>query len=255
MHSELIKILKELSFWKNHKLLWLSYTSSTNDDLKALWHDKDFCHCIEVADIQTNGKGQYERKWSSDNEGQNLMFSFSVDVKEYAFPVSMIAGVALASALEKMELSTKDFWLKWPNDIWVNDKKLAGILTESTTFAGGFRSVVGIGINILPLADKTVNAVSLSEYGLDYSREEVLINFCKSWNNIFSLPPEEQCLLWNNFAGQFWKREFSIIIPNEEKFIARPIKVEDDGTLIVKKNNNQSEKRIISASLLPILDK
>ncbi len=254
MHTKLINTLKELKFWKNHKLAWLSFTSSTNDDIKALWRDKDFCHRIEVADIQTNGKGQYNRKWSSDTDGQNLMFSFSVDVKEYHFPISMIAGIALASALDKMELSTKDFWLKWPNDIWINDKKLAGILTESTTFVGGFRSVVGIGINILPLTDKSINAISLSEYGLDYSREEVLINFCKSWNNIFELTTEEQTNLWNNYAGQFWNREFSVAIPNENTFIAKPERVEEDGALIIK-DTNQREKRIISASLLPILNK
>ena len=183
--------LKDYPFWKKYNLCWIPSTASTNDDLKAIWRSEGFEHTIEIADIQTKGKGQYDRKWSSDSVGQCLMFSFTVDVKEFEFPVSMIAGVTLAAALVDMGVKTEDLWLKWPNDIWINDKKLAGILTESTTFNGGFRTVVGIGINILPLQDKSVKAISLSEAGLSTTREEVLQKFCQAWDKIFTLSDYE----------------------------------------------------------------
>ena len=252
MHNEFIKALKELNFWKEHKLNWVSSTSSTNDDLKAIWRSDTFVHIIEIADIQTNGKGQYDRKWASDSVGQCLMFSFTVDVKEYDFPISMIAGAALAKTLDNMGVNLADLWLKWPNDIWINDKKLAGILTESTTFSGGFRSVVGIGINISPLKDKSVKATSLFEAGLSTTREDVLLEFCKSWDKTFSLSADEQTKLWNKFGGQFWKRKMKVILPKEESFYAVPESVEKDGTLIVR-NEEGKLLKIISATLQPLV--
>lgn len=251
MPIELIKTLKELDFWKEHKLKWVSSTSSTNDDLKTIWRDKDFCHIIEVADIQTKGKGQYGRCWTSKEVGQNLMFSFTVDVKEYKFPISMIAGISLALALTELGVKKEDLWLKWPNDIWINDKKLSGILTESTTMLVGFRSVIGIGINILPLADKSVNSISLKEYGLSVTREKVLQKFCEAWNQIFNMSETEQTKLWNEFGGQFWNRKMKIQIPNENAFIATPLYVTSDGSLFVKTMEGV-ERIIISASLLPL---
>ena len=252
MHNELINALKELNFWKEHKLNWISSTSSTNDDLKGIWRSDGFEHVIEVADIQTGGKGQYDRKWASDAVGQCLMFSFTVDIKEYQFPISLIAGVALASALDKMGVNPKDFWLKWPNDIWINDRKLAGILTESTSFSGGLRSVVGIGINISPLKDKSINSVSLSETGLSTNREEVLLEFCKAWDKTFSLSDSEQAALWNKYGGQFWNRKIKVVFPKGAALIAVPESIEKDGTLIVRKNDGEL-KKVISATLIPVV--
>ena len=98
MHNKLKETIKSLDFWQSHELLWLPQTTSTNDDIKTIWHNDNFCPILEVADIQTKGKGQYERKWSSSSVGQCLMFSFSIDIKDIEFPVSMTAGVALAIA-------------------------------------------------------------------------------------------------------------------------------------------------------------
>lgn len=250
MKNDLIVLLKKLNFWKNYNLCWIPTTVSTNDDLKAIWRSEGFEQTIEIADVQTGGKGQYDRKWSSDDVGQCLMFSFTVDLKEYQFPVSMVAGVALAVALENLGVNVKDFWLKWPNDIWLNDKKLAGILTESTTLNGGFRTVVGIGINILPLRDKSINAASLNESGLSTNREEVLLAFCEAWDKIFVLSDLEQTELWKKYGGQFWKREMTIVLPKGETIVAVPESLEKDGALIVRKNDGMCEK-IISATLLP----
>ena len=250
MNNDFLVLLKKLNFWKNYNLCWIPSTASTNDDLKDIWRSEGFEHTIEVADVQTRGKGQYDRKWASDEVGQCLMFSFTVDVKEYLFPISMIAGISLAAALENMGVNTKDFWLKWPNDIWLNNRKLAGILTESTTFYGGFRTVVGIGINILPLQDKSINAASLSEAGLSTNREEALFEFCKAWDKIFILSASEQTELWKKYGGQFWKREMTIALPKGETLVAVPESVEKDGALIVRKKDGSLQK-IISATLLP----
>lgn len=252
MHNKLKEIIQSLKIWENHDLLWLPTTTSTNDDIKAIWHNDNFCPIIEVADTQTKGKGQYERKWASSSIGQCLMFSFSIDIKEFEFPVSMIAGIALAIALEELGVSKSDFWLKWPNDIWLNNKKLSGILTESTTINHGLRSVVGIGINILPLPDKSINAISLSEYNIHVTREEVLIAFLKAFDKIFHLSASKLSELWNNYASNFKKIKCKIQILNEPAFIATALGVSNDGSLMVEKTNGEKRK-IISATLTPII--
>ncbi len=252
MQKALKEKINTLKFWENHEIVWLPSTTSTNDDLKAIWREANFTHKIEIADIQTKGKGQYDRKWVSANPGQCLMFSFSLDIDEYKFPISLIAGVSLAMALEKLTVPTKDFWLKWPNDIWINDKKLSGILTESTTLKKGFRCIVGIGINILPLQDKSVNSISLSEAGVSVSRETLLIEFCKTWNKCFYYSDLEQAKLWNKYGNQFWERKVKVQIPNEPAIIAKPLSVNQDGSLMVKTSDGK-ERKIISATLFPII--
>lgn len=243
--------LKELTFWKHHKVVWLTTTGSTNDDLKEIWRKPQFFHCLEVADQQTNGKGQYERKWASKNDKQALMFSFSAEVKEYEFPISMIAGVALAATLQKVGLSPEKYWLKWPNDIWACQKKLAGILTESTCFTNGFRCVIGIGINFKPLGEKGINSISLEELGLKISHEDFLKIFCKSWNDIFSKSAKEQCKYWQSYADGFRQITHLVKTGNEQPFLALPQNITSDGSLIVKTANG-TEKEIISATLIPI---
>ncbi len=250
MHSDLKDIMTNSSFWKNHKLLWVPETGSTNDDLKEIWRQPEYFHCLEVTDCQTKGKGQHERKWESAATGQCLMFSFSAEVREYNFPVSMIAGVAMAVALERLGLKKTDFWLKWPNDIWVKDRKLAGILTESACSMEGFRCVIGIGLNMFPLDVSDCRTASLKEEGVDADRKNVLCEFCKSWEEIFFMTPGMQAAMWNAFGGQFWQRSFVFAIPGREKFIGTPLRLEQDGVLVVK--TSSGEENIIAASLKPL---
>lgn len=233
-----------------HKLLWLSETESTNDDLKAIWRQPEYFHCLEVADCQTKGKGQYERRWESAKAGQCLMFSFSAEVKEYYFPISMIAGVSLAVALERLGLKKKDFWLKWPNDIWVNDSKLAGILTESSCSMEGFRCVIGIGLNMLPVNVQGQKVASLKDEGIETDRETLLSEFCKAWDDVFYMSPQKQAAMWNEFGGQFWNRSFVFDIPGSDTLVGTPVCLEQDGGLIVK--TSSGEKKILAASLKPL---
>lgn len=251
MHSKLLEVMATNEFWKKHKLVWLPETKSTNDDLKSIWKEPAFFHCLEVADCQTNGKGQYERKWVSSQAGQCLMFSFSAEVKQYDFPISMIAGAALAVALDRIGLKKADFWLKWPNDIWIKNKKLVGILTESICELDGFKCVIGIGLNIKPVeVDGKTKAASLQEEGVELDRETVLCEFCKAWNEVFYLDADKQAKLWNEYGGQFWKRQFCFDVPGRNSFVGIPVLLESDGTLLVKTESGQ--EKVIAASLLPV---
>ncbi len=104
---------------------------------------------VWVADYQTSGRGQRGNVWRSDS-GLNLLFSVLirpcfVDVASQ-FSISQITALAIVKYLKDKGLSAK---IKWPNDIYVGDKKICGILIEhSVSGANLSASILGIGVNI-----------------------------------------------------------------------------------------------------------
>ena len=96
-------------------------------------------------DYQSSGKGRNDRVWSS-NPNENLMFSFLIKdsqlVKKYS-ALSIISACLIAELLESYQI--KDVSIKWPNDVFIKDKKICGILLEGQILE---YLVVGIGLNV-----------------------------------------------------------------------------------------------------------
>lgn len=117
---------------------------STNDYLLAQPPSNKTQVC--VASVQTAGKGQHGRTWVS---GENSSILLSI---RRAFPLSralnglsLVAGLSLIRVLE--ELGVQGAQLKWPNDVYVDGKKLAGILIENSVQGEKQYPVIGIGLN------------------------------------------------------------------------------------------------------------
>jgi len=150
-------------------------TTSTNDEAR----DAKYRHGDAVwAERQTAGRGQRGHSWTS-GEGLNLTFSLVweprfLDVREQ-FALLQAVALGLTDAFAELGVPCR---IKWTNDIYVNDRKLAGILIEHS-LAGGClaRSVVGIGINVnqTEFDPALPNPTSLArETGRTFDREEVL---------------------------------------------------------------------------------
>lgn len=121
---------------------------STNQPLltlPALSRDYHVC----VAEQQTQGRGRRGRSWGSPF-ARNIYLSLAYETQgemEAIQGITLVAGVALAQALES--LGVRGVSLKWPNDVWLNGRKLAGILTElQGTVQDRFRLVIGVGVNV-----------------------------------------------------------------------------------------------------------
>ena len=117
---------------------------STNSYLSALPFCKNTQVCITTE--QTQGRGQYSRKWLSKKDSSIL---FSV---RRVFPANTsLNGLSLAIGLALVEVLAKyginHLKLKWPNDVYFEDKKLAGILIENCMQNDNQSVVIGIGIN------------------------------------------------------------------------------------------------------------
>lgn len=104
---------------------------------------------VVVADHQTQGRGRLGRRWSSP-VGLNLYFSVvlrPVMAPHEAAQLTLLAGLALAQTVAHAGAESVE--IKWPNDLLLSGRKLAGILTEMRTDSHGIQYViVGIGINI-----------------------------------------------------------------------------------------------------------
>ncbi len=164
------------------ELLGLEQTASTN----SLIRERAFAGVAEglviVANEQTAGRGRRGRSWSAP-AGSSLLLSLLLRptwlVPSESFLLTMLAAVAISEAIER-ETSCR-VELKWPNDLLINGRKLAGILVELET-AGPERlrwAVIGSGINVnwQPTDDPTINqaATSLaSECGHEIDRASLL---------------------------------------------------------------------------------
>lgn len=108
---------------------------------------------VFIADGQTNGRGRMGRKWDSP-EGKNIYISFLLRPKlppPKAPLLTLVAGEAVFETLSSLlpDPLKSQLRIKWPNDLYLQDKKVAGILTESGSTRGEIDWVVtGIGINV-----------------------------------------------------------------------------------------------------------
>ena len=112
-----------------------------------------------VAESQTAGRGRMGRVWQSQ-PGDSLTFSLSLPLAPQDW-----SGLSLAVGLSLAESLHPDVGLKWPNDLWFQDRKLGGILVEAASMGGRSQVVVGVGLNIRPRAADGLNTppAALSE--------------------------------------------------------------------------------------------
>jgi BirA family transcriptional regulator, biotin operon repressor / biotin---[acetyl-CoA-carboxylase] ligase len=144
---ELTKIKKKLVHDKIEIKIFESITS-TNGYFKTLRNNKSLRICL--AEQQTQGKGRFNREWHSPF-GKNIYFScfypFQKDLSELA-GLSLVMSLAIIKTLKSYGVD-KNLFVKWPNDIFYEDKKISGTLIEIQAESHGVCNVViGIGINV-----------------------------------------------------------------------------------------------------------
>jgi len=100
-----------------------------------------------LAREQTQGKGQYGRQWESQKDS-SILFSIQRNFPQECNlnGLSLVVGLAIVKVLEK-ECLVEGFKIKWPNDIYFEGKKLAGVLLENQIQSKNQSVVIGVGIN------------------------------------------------------------------------------------------------------------
>jgi BirA family transcriptional regulator, biotin operon repressor / biotin---[acetyl-CoA-carboxylase] ligase len=132
-----------------------------------------------VARGQTAGRGRHGRQWQSP-PGNLYASLLLVDlIPQSKLPqVSFVAGVALAQAVRQIVPHPSRMRLKWPNDLFLDDGKLAGILIESRSLAGGAHGVViGFGVNCQTHPEHLpYKTADLGEAGADETSAEAVLS-------------------------------------------------------------------------------
>ena len=169
----------------------LSEIDSTNNYAMQLINEGMAEHgmCIR-ADFQTHGKGQLGNTWQAE-ESKNLLFSIILDTQGFSlqkqFELNAVACISMAELL-MTSFTMKDICIKWPNDIYAEGKKIAGILIENNIRGTAWsNAVIGIGLNVNQQTFIDVNRAT-SMYlltGKTYKLNMVLKPFLKIFNQQF----------------------------------------------------------------------
>ncbi|WP_054181213.1 bifunctional biotin--[acetyl-CoA-carboxylase] ligase/biotin operon repressor BirA [Trabulsiella odontotermitis] len=171
-----------------------------------------------VAEYQHAGRGRRGRKWFSPF-GANLYLSMYWRLEQgpaAAIGLSLVIGIVMAEVLQS--LGADQVRVKWPNDLYLNDRKLAGILVELTGKTGdAAQLVIGAGINLAMRRVETdvVNQgwINLQEAGITLDRNTLAVRLIKELRSSLQLFEQEGLAPW---------------LPRWEKldnFINRPVKL------------------------------
>lgn len=195
---------------------------------------------IVIARNQTQGRGRLDRSWYSEKDKDITM---SILLKPN-IPVDKVIKYTISVALSVFDalkdFDIEDIFIKWPNDIYYKDKKICGILTETTIqYDTGLveNLVLGIGLNVNSEVSKVIpTAISMYEIlGYEIKRYTIIGKIISSFDNYIKLPYEELFEKWKKNLGLIG-RKIILKVGNEE-IKCRLIDVSKTGEIIVEENN------------------
>lgn len=228
------------------KLIKLNAIDSTNTFLKQLATSEVVENFTVVsAEHQTNGKGQRGSEWLIES-GKNLTFSVLyskiANSKTNLFTLNVIVALSVVEGLQK--ISSKEFKIKWPNDILAENKKIAGILIENSIKSQTeVQSIIGIGINVnqenfenLPQA----SSLCLLEQQF-FDKDLLLKNVVNQLeNNLEQLNQLSEAYFWEKYHNYLFKKNIVSTFEdsNGNRFVGKIIKVTSEGKLKVQLEND-----------------
>ena len=233
---------------KETDIIILDEIDSTNNEAQRILDNNNNFPLWIIANEQTSGRGRKNRYWVSQKG--NFMGTFILEheiEKQYIPHLSFVTSLALKKTIDGFNLGMTDIFLKWPNDIIINDSKCAGILIESLRSSTDKEYLaIGIGVNLIkfPL-NSSFKASSLKkEFNFDVDRDEFLnklnINLLeniKRWENgkNFSQILED----WKKFAYKI-NENISMLLPTGKKLDGIFSDLNDQGGLILCHNGEKS---------------
>lgn len=202
-----------------HNIIRLEEVDSTNKYAQNLIKQGNILEGTVIStNFQLKGKGHGTNKWIS-NRNENLLFSIILFPKfltaDKQFTLHKISALTLTNVLKKLSNNWEDFKIKWPNDIYFKNKKLAGVLTENSISGNTISSsIIGIGLNVNQKEfDKTLpNPISIQQItGNTYNCEFLLEAIIDEFEKVYSTVKQHQdycddLYLKNLYQFDIWKQ-------------------------------------------------
>ncbi len=233
---------------------------STQNQALTMTFDKENNGAVIVAEKQTSGKGRSGRQWESPKGGIWLSVilhpKFDIEVTTL-FPLA--SALALSNAIEKILQIKSD--LKWPNDITIQGKKVAGMLVDASFESNKLENLVlGVGINFdvdVKQIEKTLKGTpnfygvtSLSQHGKVGKQVELVHSFLVELEKIYYMLNSGEI----KKIVKDWTRKSSTIGKEVQmntgkgKINGKAIRIDDDGALVISQNNKN--KRVIAGDII-----
>jgi BirA family transcriptional regulator, biotin operon repressor / biotin---[acetyl-CoA-carboxylase] ligase len=208
---------------------------------------------VIVANQQTHGHGRFARKWYSENINNIYMTIVLGNISQVS-SISLYASIILIKSLEFLGVNAT---IKWPNDIMLEGKKIAGLLVQNIYQGKTNFAIVGIGLNIdLSEKEKIIidnKVISLKDIGINIEKESLISIILE---NFF------------DFLEEFLKRGFSMIKKEytlkssllgkeitvkclQKNIFGKVVGFSDTGEIIIK--NNENIENIFSGEVVKVL--
>lgn len=240
------------------RVIRLQETDSTNNYLRQLAAtDRSALGerlTVAVADYQTAGRGQGTNTWESE-PGKNLLFSILCHPVYVPIPaqftISEAIALAIRDSLDKVlnaqpsATNRTPISIKWPNDIYVDDCKICGILIENNLGGGHIRDcIIGIGIDVNQEAfhSDAPNPVSLRQIlGHEVDREALLQDVIRRFtDNLADLENGNYGMIAGRYMSALYRAHgFYPYRDADGDFEAAIVEVEDDGHLILRDRDDR----------------
>lgn len=214
--------------------MYIKSTNSTNSLMKEMlakgeWPEGEY---FVYAGYQTAGRGQTGNSWESEAD-KNLLCSILLPPDKDLYFLNIAVGVAI------LRVIGEDFTIKWPNDIYYGDKKVAGILVENAILGNEVKySIAGIGLNVnqTTFVSDAPNPISLKqitgkEYDIDALIQKVYAKVQETLNED----------VWEEYKNHLYRRDgFWKYEDKNGIFEARIIDVLPTGEIVLCDRNGQN---------------
>ena len=229
------------------KAFFLPSCHSTNEMASVLLSKQEqYNGTVIYTDFQSAGKGQRGNSWES-NERENILLSVILNSQFLdptdIFDLTIVTSLAIHDLLT--EYYKEDFKIKWPNDIFFGDKKIAGILIENYIRQNIIEwCIVGVGLNVNQRKFQEPKAISLASIcDQEFDREELTnILLLKLEKRYFDLKNGERSKLRKAYIKNlYWRDQLHVFLSEGSYFNGKIINVASSGKLIVEVEDGTRE--------------
>ncbi|NPA60405.1 MAG: biotin--[acetyl-CoA-carboxylase] ligase [Epsilonproteobacteria bacterium] len=200
------------------QILYLKSIDSTQKYLKELVHLKKIkLPYAVIADIQTSGVGSRENTWESISG--NLFLSFAISLEELPKDLRLeSASIYFAYILKQtLEKFGSKVWLKWPNDFYIDDKKIGGMITNLVDEC----LICGVGLNLVS------NPNGFEKLDIVLNKDDLISQYFK---NIEKKPQWKQ--VFSKYELEFYKSKNFYTHRHDVKVSLKDVKLQYDGSIV-----------------------
>mgnify|MGYP001491719451 CR=1 FL=1 len=230
--QELKKNLNSIYYYNNKiNLLFKNHVSSTNDYLNYKYA-RDLFPLVVITNNQRAARGRGNKKWVSLNQN-SLSFSLCLRVDTNNLDLRYLSYLSCVCLYESINTVSEDYLkIKWPNDLYRENKKVSGILIESLSINKEVHLTIGVGINInIPNSYSIDQPYSNLSENIDC--EKLIYSFCK--NIVENIETKNKSKVIEQFNNNLYGYKKQVEINNHENiFRGKLYGINDNGELIIK---------------------